>query len=111
MKEIEKLKENNIKIDVTYLPKYITESFNNNSLDEENHDLLNEKEIWVLNKIYKYEGIGRRTLSLLSEEEGINLGEGKIRSIMSKLKNKEYIEINKGLKGTKILKKGLEIIK
>ena len=30
---------------------------------------------------------------------------------MSKLKNKEYIEINKGLKGTKILKKGLEIIK
>ena len=106
------IKENNIKIDVTYLPKYITESFNTTVLDEEeNHDLLNEKEIWVLNKIYKYEGIGRRTLSLLSEEEGINLGEGKIRSIMSKLKNKEYIEINKGLKGTKILKKGLEIIK
>ena len=25
--------------------------------------------------------------------------------------NKEYIEINKGLKGTKILKKGLEIIR
>ena len=94
------------------MPKYITESFNTTVLDEEeNHDLLNEKEIWVLNKIYKYEGIGRRTLSLLSEEEGINLGEGKIRSIMSKLKNKEYIEINKGLKGTKILKKGLEIIK
>ena len=60
------IKENNIKIDVTYLPKYITESFNNTTLDEEeNHDLLNEKEIWVLNKIYKYEGIGRRTLSLL----------------------------------------------
>ena len=28
------IKENNIKIDVTYLPKYITESFNNTTLDE-----------------------------------------------------------------------------
>ena len=73
-------------------------------------DLLEEKEIWVLEKIHKYEGIGRRTLSLLSKEEDVNLGEGKIRTIMKKLRDKEYIEVNKGLKGTKILEKGLKIV-
>ena len=49
-------------------------------------------------------------LSLLSKEENVHLGEGKIRTIMTKLKEQEYIEINKGLKGTKILKKGLDVI-
>lgn len=107
------IKENNIKIDSTYLPKYIIENCDSMNLSiekEETYELLNEKEIWVLEKIYKHGGIGRRTLSLLSKEEDIHLGEGKIRSIMSKLKEEEYIEINKGLKGTKILEKGLKII-
>ena len=106
------IKENGVKIDTTYLPKYIVENcdVDNLLMEKEEDELLNEKEIWVLNKIHKYEGIGRRSLSLLSKEENIDLGEGKIRTIMNKLKNKEYIEINKGLKGTKILKKGLEII-
>lgn len=106
------IKENKIKIDSTYLPKYIIENCDSSDLLAEikEEELLNEKEKWVLEKIHKYEGIGRRTLSLLSKEEGIYLGEGKIRTIMTKLKNQEYIEINKGLKGTKILKKGLEIV-
>ncbi len=106
------IKENKIKIDSTYLPKYIIENCDSSDLLAEikEEELLNEKEKWVLEKIHKYEGIGRRTLSLLSKEEGIYLGEGKIRTIMTKLKNQEYIEINKGLKGTKILEKGLEIV-
>ena len=106
------IKENGVKIDNTYLPRYIVENcdVDNSIIKNEDEELLNEKEIWVLNKIHKYEGIGRRTLSLLSKEENIDLGEGKIRTIMTKLKSNEYIEINKGLKGTKILKKGLEII-
>lgn len=107
------IKENKIKIDSTYLPKYIIENCDSSDLlteIKEDDELLNEKEKWVLGKIHKYEGIGRRTLSLLSKEEGIYLGEGKIRTIMTKLKNQEYIEINKGLKGTKILKKGLDIV-
>ena len=105
------IKESGIKIDSTYLPKYIIENCDfSNLLIEEDCESLDEKEIWVLEKIYKHEGIGRRTLSLLSKEEGIHLGEGKIRTIMTKLKNQEYIEINKGLKGTKILEKGLKII-
>lgn len=106
------IKENGIKIDSTYLPKYIIEnsSFTNLTIEEETYELLNEEEIWVLKKVHKYDGIGRRSLSLLSKEEDVYLGEGKIRKIMTKLKDKGYIEINKGLKGTKILEKGLSVI-
>lgn len=106
------IKESGIKIDITYLPKYIIENCNSSNLliEKEHHKSLNESEIWVLNKIYKYEGIGRRTLSLLAKEEDVNLTEGKIRTIMAKLKKEGYIEIYKGLKGTKILEKGLEIL-
>lgn len=106
------IKESGIKIDITYLPKYIIENCNSSNLfiGKEHQKSLNESEIWVLKKIYKYEGIGRRTLSLLAKEEDIHLTEGKIRTIMAKLKKEGYIEIYKGLKGTKILEKGLEII-
>lgn len=106
------IKESGIKIDITYLPKYIIENCNSSNLliEKEHHKSLNESEIWVLKKIYKYEGIGRRTLSLLAKEEDVHLTEGKIRTIMAKLKKEGYIEIYKGLKGTKILEKGIEII-
>lgn len=46
----------------------------------------------------------------MSMEEGLNIGEGKMRTIMSKLNNNGYIEINRGLKGTKILEKGINIL-
>ena len=108
------IKEKSIKIDLLDLPKYILENCNgiDSSVGMEKRDiLLGEREIWVLEKIYKYEGIGRRTLSLMSKEENFEIGEGKIRTIMSKLRKEEYIEINKGLKGTRILEKGIKIIK
>ncbi len=106
------IKENGIKIDSTYLPKYIIENCDSSNLliEKENYKSLNESEIWVLKKIHKYEGIGRRTLSLLAKEEDIHLTEGKIRIILAKLKEEGYIEIYKGLKGTKILEKGLKIV-
>ncbi|WP_455542587.1 sigma-54 interaction domain-containing protein [Intestinibacter sp.] len=107
------IKDKGIKINKSYLPKYITKSFIDTNFEQEDKkvDLLNEKDIWVLDKIYKYEGIGRRTLALLAKEEKFDLGEGKIRTIMEKLKKQEYIEINRGLKGSKILEKGLKLIR
>ena len=108
------IKELGIKIDINDLPKYIVALINNNgnkdrfetklSLEQD----LDEKELWVLRKIYKYEGIGRRTLSIISYEEGYDIGEGRIRSIMKRLRLYGYIDINKGLKGTKILDKGIK---
>ena len=107
------IKEDGRRIDIADLPKYIIEKnkdLNKNIEVEKLKESLDEKEFWVLEKIYKYQGIGRRTLSLMSMEEGLNIGEGKMRTIMSKLNNNGYIEINRGLKGTKILEKGIKIL-
>ncbi|MEG0050812.1 MAG: sigma 54-interacting transcriptional regulator [Terrisporobacter sp.] len=109
------IKEHDVRIDIYDLPKYIIEKNKDSqtSLLENSKykESLKEEEIWVLKKIYKYEGIGRRTLSFMSREDGFDIGEGKVRTIMTKLKDHKYIEINRGLKGTKILEKGLIIIK
>ena len=107
------IKEDGRRIDIADLPKYIIEknkNINKNIEIEKLKESLDKKEFWVLEKIYKYQGIGRRTLSLMSMEEGLNIGEGKMRTIMSKLNNNGYIEINRGLKGTKILEKGINIL-
>ena len=107
------IKEDGRRIDIADLPRYIIEKnkdLNKNIEVEKLKESLDEKEFWVLEKIYKYQGIGRRTLSLMSMEEGLNIGEGKMRTIMSKLNNNGYIEINRGLKGTKILEKGINIL-
>ncbi|CEN86865.1 sigma-54 interaction domain-containing protein [Paraclostridium sordellii] len=71
---------------------------------------LSDNEIWVLNKIYLNDGIGRRALCKISKEECLDLGEGQIRGILNKLKESEYIEVNKGIKGTKISEKGISLI-
>lgn len=71
---------------------------------------LSDNEIWVLNKIYLNDGIGRRALCKISKEECLDLGEGQIRGILNKLKESEYIEVNKGIKGTKISEKGINLI-
>ncbi|MCR8743854.1 sigma-54 interaction domain-containing protein [Romboutsia lituseburensis] len=138
------IKEDNAKITLEDLPKYMIRNFENdfennnkikfldnkdytlisensinqakiNTLLENNYSLdkisdLSEDEIWVLKKMYLNEGIGRRSLCKISLEENLNLGEGKIRGILNKLRDKGYIEINKGLKGTKILDKGIRNI-
>lgn len=106
------IKEKDKKINILDLPKYIVKNINKDLfLQKEKRDnLLNERDIWVLEKVYKHEGIGRRTLSLMCKEEGLCIGEGKIRAIMNKLRNLEYIEINKGMKGTRILEKGIKMI-
>ena len=71
---------------------------------------LSDNEIWVLNKIYLNDGIGRRALCKISKEECLDLGEGQIRGILNKLKESEYIEVNKGIKWTKISEKGINLI-
>lgn len=131
------IKENNIKIKIEDLPKYMISNFENEMYINENKEKinkntskiyidkdeknsnkvkyikreLNENDIWVLKQMYIKEGIGRRGLCKLALDENLNLGEGKIRGILNKLRDKGYIEINKGLKGTTILEKGIKIIK
>ena len=55
--------------------------------------------------------IGRRSLALIAEKENKDLGEGKIRTLLSNLQKESFIKINKGKKGTEILEKGIEMLK
>ncbi|MGX4598674.1 sigma-54 interaction domain-containing protein [Faecalimicrobium sp. JNUCC 81] len=105
------IKEDNLKIEVSDLPKYILDNINIKSDKYKTEDDLTEDELWVLKTIYKYDSIGRRTLSMISYEEGIDLGEGKLRRIINILKEKEYIDVNKGLNGTKITDNGMKRVK
>lgn len=73
--------------------------------------ILDKDTIWVLDKIYKYNRIGRRSLALIAEKENKDLGEGKIRTLLSNLQKESFIKINKGKKGTEILEKGIEMLK
>ena len=102
------LKENKKTFIVTANP----ETFMMSEKDTEMRDLLLDKDtIWVLDKIYKYNRIGRRSLALIAEKENKDLGEGKIRTLLSNLQKESFIKINKGKKGTEILEKGIEMLK
>lgn len=102
------IKEDNLKINIYDLPKYILE---NEDIENKSIDDLNKEELWVLSKIYSYNGIGRRNLSNISYEEGLNLGEGKLRRIINTLKELDYVTVDKGLNGTKITNKGIKRVK
>ncbi|CEP89081.1 sigma-54 dependent transcriptional regulator [[Clostridium] sordellii] len=117
------IKEDKTKIKFEDLPLYMLKNLvhkesttNSNMRVEEGNKnnkfkmTLSDNEIWVLNKIYLNDGIGRRALCKISKEECLDLGEGQIRGILNKLKESEYIEVNKGIKGTKISEKGINLI-
>lgn len=102
------------KIKIEDLPLYMRRNIilNKESKElESKSDILDENSIWILNKINKYNNIGRRSLAVMAEEENRDLGEGKIRALLSNLQRKSFIKINKGKKGTEILEKGIELIK
>ncbi|QYE96533.1 sigma-54 interaction domain-containing protein [Paraclostridium sordellii] len=117
------IKEDKTKIKFEDLPLYMLKNLvhkestpnSNMRIEEENKNNkfkinLSDNEIWVLNKIYLNDGIGRRALCKISKCENLDLGEGQIRGILNKLKERGYIEVNKGIKGTKILEKGINSI-
>ncbi|MBS6023339.1 MAG: sigma 54-interacting transcriptional regulator [Paeniclostridium sordellii] len=117
------IKEDKTKIKFEDLPLYMLKNLvhkesttnSNMRIEEGNKNnkfkmTLSDNEIWVLNKIYLNDGIGRRALCKISKEECLDLGEGQIRGILNKLRESEYIEVNKGIKGTKISEKGINLI-
>lgn len=92
------------------LPSYMMKNMNvakNNSLS---YKEIDDNIIWILEKINKYENIGRRSLAIMAKEENLDLGEGKIRTILMKMQEISLIKVNKGIKGTEILPDGRKII-
>lgn len=80
--------------------------------DNENSILLNQHELWVLKQINHAgsNGIGRKSISELSIEKGIEMGEGKIRGIVSNLKKLNLVCKISSRKGTTITSKGKDIL-
>lgn len=102
------IKDYNDIINIKDFPKYILQD------DFEKSDYIVELEpevIWILDKMYKTKGIGRRSLCSLANLEGMNFGEGRMRALMNKMKEQGLIEISRGRNGTKMLPKGLQFLK
>jgi transcriptional regulator with PAS, ATPase and Fis domain len=93
------------KIDLFSMPYYMIDN-----TDDRKRILLDINELWVLEEIEKNIGIGRSTLANLAQKQGMNLGEGKIRGIIQKLKEKGLVENRKEKRGLVINKKGLKTL-
>ncbi|WP_432407880.1 sigma-54 interaction domain-containing protein [Wukongibacter sp. M2B1] len=72
--------------------------------------ILDSSELWVLEEIEKNRGIGRSSLAQTAKKQDINLGEGKIRGIIKRLKEKELIDYKEGKRGCKISRKGINAL-
>ena len=125
------IKENNCLISIDDLPSYVIGDFKKDSYsrllhkDKSNQNLRLSKPlsfcseevypfdssiIWLLEIIKEKEGIGRRRLTELAKKNDIDLGEGKIRSLMKTMKELGLITIKRGAKGSEITDKGLEAL-
>lgn len=74
--------------------------------------ILDENKLWILKQFDKYNQIplGRKKLLEIAKYEGMDLGEGKIRSTLKYLKDNKFIKSygNMGSKITELGKKALE---
>ncbi len=55
-------------------------------------------------------GIGRSAMIRLLQRNGIHISDNKLRKILSSLKARGYIQIQKGRGGTMITEKGMEVL-
>src|SRR6056297_459464 len=80
----------------------------------EKEDKISEVKVIILKildeKLIKKEKIGRKKLSKKLEEKGIFLSEIEVRNQLIELQKKDLVSIGKGRQGTKITKKGMELI-
>lgn len=96
-------------IDISELPPYVM-----NDCIVENIPSLkqfyDENIIWILEKIRDKKNAGRRTLAKLAHEEHKELTEAKIKTLLKKMQHEELIDINIGVKGNTITKKGIQLL-
>lgn len=72
------------------------------------HDMVLEV---VAENTKPFSGIGRSAILSLLRERSIHIGDGRLRGILSSLKKKGMIEINKGRSGTRVSPEGVSYLK
>lgn len=101
--------KSNRKVKKDELPDYIIE----NSCSIKSSilmDILGEDMIWILSKLKKYDGIGRRLLSKYAYEENRTLTEGQIRKFLNTAQSIGLIESKPGRGGSYLTEKGYDLI-
>ncbi|MDD4835432.1 MAG: sigma 54-interacting transcriptional regulator [Lutispora sp.] len=97
------------KTDKSQLPEYITDN-----LDKPGacmlKDILGSNMIWVLEKIMRSDGIGRRYLAALAKKEELSLTEGQIRNLLNSAELLGFVKTNTGRKGTVLTEKGYNML-
>ncbi|WP_345240738.1 sigma-54 interaction domain-containing protein [Pontibacillus salipaludis] len=83
-------------------PQAVGEALHSSGLSEEEEVLL---------MIYRKFGIGRRKIVEELRQKGILIGEGKVKSIIHSLKDKGWVEVNKGVRGCTITEEGRAYVK
>lgn len=87
------------------LPMYMFDS-----VDKDKGIAVEDIEIHTLRLIKQYPRIGRGKLTMLINDDGYDLGEGRIRNILRELREKELIEVNKTRGGSVITRNGRELL-
>jgi transcriptional regulator with PAS, ATPase and Fis domain len=100
------------KIQISDLPHYmIKEASSQKNLEVKNvsENMLSEEEN-VLMIIYLKFGIGRRKIVQELAQRGVNMGEGKVKSIIESLRDQQLIQVNRGVRGCVVTEEGKKYV-
>ncbi|MCP1357698.1 sigma-54 interaction domain-containing protein [Aneurinibacillus migulanus] len=95
-------------IEKSDLPTYLLEEAEKETIDREQqvqHAELSESDM-ILYIISKKFGIGRRKIVQELALKGVNMGEGKVKTIIKYLESKQLIEVKTGARGCMLTEKG-----
>lgn len=104
-------------ITIDDLPHHLVEIYKKGSGKRKVNDIndLDEKENFVLELFYEAflnkRKLGRRSISQKAFEENMHLTEYDVRGVLAELKNKGYINVEVGRRGSTITKDGIEALK
>ncbi|WP_341357288.1 sigma 54-interacting transcriptional regulator [Rossellomorea sp. y25] len=103
------VKSSRKKISLDDLPFYILKE--GNLIEKECVNPIFTKEEEVLLIIDETSGIGRRKIVQELLNRGLKIGESKVKRILEQLKEKQLIEVNRGVRGCVITEKGKDELK
>ncbi|WP_432406528.1 sigma-54 interaction domain-containing protein [Wukongibacter sp. M2B1] len=103
------IKDDETLISIKDLPSYVVGEFEKNYYAP-TVEVMDKNILWLLGVIREKDGIGRRGLTEIARISGVEMGEGKIRSLMKSMEASGLIEIKRGVKGSLITEKGLQAL-
>jgi len=100
------------KIQISDLPHYLLKEATEQKdveVKKVSESMLSEEE-HVLMIIYLKFGIGRRKIVQELGQKGVNIGEGKVKSIIDTLRIQQLIQVNKGVRGCVVTEEGKKYV-